>query len=287
MRGASGKLPGPCDEALLNAYVDGELGAAEAAALAQRAACEPAMAGRIAALHQMKAALAMLGSEASPPPLPPPLPPPPLGATAPRCRRGRLIAAGALALVAAVAALMAVMIMPLAGPPVAAPSGTPAQQVRAGDAETRDTVGDSALARHDAWVAGYDPEAETLPAPAWLEAPMQAAGLRLVYLAPIASGSGRDKLHHGFTGTRDCRLSLFEKETPQSGLGALRLSLETALLRAEWQVQGRRYTMLARDMNRERFTAIATALHDVSDARAPAGAMLLAGLEASRLPCTA
>lgn len=58
-------------------------------------------------------------------------------------------------------------------------------------------------------------------------------------------------------------------------------------MRAEWQVQGRRYTMLARDMNRERFTAIASALHDVSGQRAPAGAMLLAGLEASRLPCTA
>lgn len=277
MSKASDTGPARCDEALLNAYVDGELPADEAAALAQRAARAPALAARIAALHQMKAGVAMLAGEA------PPLPPP--GAVrAPRRRWPALAVAG---MAAAIASMAVVLAMQFSGAPGGLQSGVSASLVRAVDVVATDAIADAALARHDEWVAGYRSRAGTLPAPGWLEAPMHAAGLRLVHLATVASGSGPDKLHHGFTGTRDCRLSLFEKETPDASHGALHLLLEPALLRAEWQVKGRRYTMLARDMNRERFTAIAAALHDVSGARAPAGAMLLAGLEASRLPCTA
>lgn len=287
--------PQQCDEAMLNAYVDGELDAGEAAALALRAAREPALAARLAALHQMKAGVAMLQDEAPPLPKLPAMPAPAAAPRPPRRHRRGLMAAGALALVSAVAAGVAVLTLVLLGQPASRlPDAMAGQMVAApvvalGSSASR---ADPALARHDAWVAAYRPGAASLEAPSWLEAPMQAAGLRLVHLESARAGA----LHHGFTGSNDCRLSLFESDMPVAAPAApaapadaraLRLSLEPSLLRAEWQVQGRAYAMFARDMNRSRFIAIATALHDVSRERRVAGEMLLAGLEASRLPCTA
>ncbi|MCC5987144.1 MAG: hypothetical protein JJT95_05630 [Pararhodobacter sp.] len=289
MSRAGGTGVRPDDEAMLNAYVDGELGADEAAALALRAAGEPALAARIAALHQMKAGVVMLQGEA--PPLPPmaKLPPMPAPGSAPRRHRRGLMAAGALALVSAVAAAVAVLTLVLLERPASHQPDDLAVQPAAAPVVafgTAASVIDPALVSHDAWVAAYRPGAASLDAPSWLEAPMQAAGLRLVHLEPGRAGA----LHHGFTGSNDCRLSLFETAITTTGPAeerALRLSLEPSLLRAEWRVQGRAYEMLARDMSRTRFIAIATALHDVSRERRVAGERLLAGLEASRLPCTA
>ena len=267
----------------LNAYVDGELSSQEAAALARRAALDPAIAARIALLHQLRAGVAALADTLAPgeppevaPPLPESAPDSPARGLA-WLRSGR-----ALAAVVAVLALAAGWLGGIS-------SGGPAGEAlvsRPVMPEHPFVVG------HDAWSQALERSAGMPVAPEWLAGVMQATGLRLVHAAPApvpapapAPADGAPVMHYAFVGSNDCRLSLFEQPLPGEVDMALHVVVADDLLTARWQMRGFGYTVIARAMDRDRFTTIAAAVLDVTRARQPAGEAILASLRAARQRC--
>lgn len=262
----------------LNAYVDGELCCQEAAALARRAAMDPAIAARIALLHQLKAGVAALAdtlAPGEPPEVAPPLPRSAVHGLAGR-QSGRVLAGLAAVLVLALAAGW------LGG----IPSGGPAEAPVSRPAMAEHPF----VAGHDAWSRALERSAEMPVAPEWLAGVMQATGLQLVHAAPApaqapAPADGAPVMHYAFVGSNDCRLSLFEQPLPGEVDMALHIVVADDLLMARWQMRGFGYTVIARAMDRDRFTTIAAAVLDVTRARQPAGEAILASLRAARQRC--
>ncbi|MFN3954811.1 MAG: anti-sigma factor family protein [Pararhodobacter sp.] len=260
----------PVSDERLSAYVDGELPPAKAAELARLAVADPDIAARIAVLHALKAGVAELGNA-----LPPELP-----AHAIRHSVGarhqpprRFLRGVGMRLAVAVLALVAVIgwVQLRSGGPVADPPQDLAAEI----------------AGHDAWARAFDRGGTAPVAPEWLESMMRATGLRLVHAAPVLWGEATEVMHYAFVGANDCRLSLFE----QPGSGPVDLALSVAfraeLLTARWQVHGFGYTLVARQMDRDRFITIAAAVHDVTRQRAPAAPAVIASLQAARQRCSA
>ena len=265
--------PEMASDARLSAYVDGELSPEDAADLARLAVIDPEVAARIAVLHQLKAGVADLGHGEPPDLQMPDLPMPARRAAArpvPRANGGRrgLVLRLAVAVLALAAVLGWVNLQP--GDPVQTEPGLAAQ-----------------IAGHDAWARALERDGASPLAPEWLEGMMRATGLRLVHAAPVRWGEQTEVMHYAFVGANNCRLSLFEQ--PGAGVGELALSvtIQAELLTARWQVHGFAYSLVARNMDRERFVTIAAAAHDVTHARAPAGAALIASLQAARQRCSA
>lgn len=264
-------LRGPVSDALLNAYVDSALSPDMAAAVAARASAEPDLAARIAQLHALKSGVAGLAEAV------PPAPPLPArwqdhalssGARQPRRR----------ALAAAVAACGAGAVLGLAV--FATGSGRPLVPVLqlTGSDDRRDLFSDL-RAQHDAWVHAAD---ENMPhAPDWLTGAMASAGLRLVHAAPLPDGDG---VHLAFIGRNACRISLFE----QPGTGEVQAVIRHAEGRvhaARWHTGTAAFTVIARDMNPQRFTLISDALAAASLTRERTNPALLAALAQARQPC--
>lgn len=242
----------------LNAFVDGELPAADAALVAEAVAADPALARRVLRLHQMKGALAGLGEERALPPMPP-VPPVP---TPGRVRRGRLPA------LSAAAALVALALLMLASAPVSAPSEAAPEPPR--------------LVQHDRWLAVSPADALALDLPdawQWMAPIMQASRLQLVHLARLEA-----ETHFGFKGPNACRVSLFVTQS-DAPAQALSLTLSDAVQQAHWQVHGLTFQMVARDMAPARFATVATGLHEGSEAHAGTPEMRLALMQSARLPC--
>lgn len=259
------RLQDPVPEALLNAYVDGALDPQTAAALAERALAEPALAARIARLHGLKAGVA--GLVAALPPAPP-LPSGPLRDPKRRIRAVRMLIGAATAGGALAAGLTATaFLLPLQ------PSPDPASAALSAITEI------DLAARHDAWArtsGGNAPQA-----PGWLTDAMATAGLNLVHAAPLADDSGT---HLAFIGRNDCRISLFERPGP-GRVGPPEHLGTDGLMRAEWHSGQSGFTLIARDMNPQRFETIAMALAAASTRRDAPAPALLAALSAARQPC--
>lgn len=237
----------------LNAFADGELPPTQAAQIAAIVASDPAIARRVAHLHQMKAALSAMQDDLLPPA--PPMPKP----------KAQRRYQGASALAAGCALLLAVF--------WSSPVTLPAQQ----DTHL------PRMAQHDHWVSQGAARADFgLPASfAWLDPLMQASGLQLVHHTQT------DTLQHfGFKGANDCRLSLFvsSKVGPAS---PLHLSLTEQVQHARWHIGTHEFEMIARDMATPRFATVATSLHRGSQDHATEEALQVALLQAARLSCTA
>ena len=268
------------DEAL-NAYVDGELSSQEAAALARRAALDPAIAARIALLYQLKAGVAALAdtlAPGEPPEVAPPLPE--RAPDSPARRLAWLRSGRALAAAVAVLALAAGWLggMSLGGPAREALVSPPVMPEH------------PFVAGHDAWSQALERDTGMPLAPEWLAGVMQATGLQLVHAAPAPAPTpvpvdGAPVTHYAFVGSNDCRLSLFEQPLPGEVDMALHVVVDDNLLVARWQMRGFGYTVIARAMDRDRFITIAAAVLDVTRARQPAGEAILASLRAARQRC--
>ncbi len=236
----------------LNAFVDGELPADEAALVATAIASDPELAQRAAQLHRMKA---VLGSFVSDMPLPE------APQAIPRQRRAwRKLAA---------CASIAAMALLLASTPISIPESAPAELNR--------------LAQHDRWLSGAGPvDGIALPAGAeWIEPVMRASGLQLVHLE-----QGQEATHFGFKGPNACRLSLFitAAEMPSAPLW---MALSADIQQARWHSGGYSFEMIARDMAMTRFATVATGLQQGSDRHEKDQGMRLALIQSARLPCLA
>jgi len=253
-------MTAPVSEALLSAFVDGELHPDEAARVAQAIAAQPALAQRVARLHKIKAALAGYGEDL---PLPEVTPMPAFTASradVPRAGLGRkLMAAGAAA--AFVVALV------FAAVPFSRPDSAAAPLAR--------------LAQHDHWLAEQaDTAVLDLPqAFGWVRSVTRASGLQLVHHSDNAQ-----EVHFGFKGPNACRLSLFVsvssgREEP------LRLMLSETVQHAVWQRQGVTFEMIARDMAPARFATVATGLQQGSKDHGADATLYIALAQSARLPC--
>lgn len=258
-------LRGQISNEVLNAYVDGALNTDTAAELAARAAVEPDLAARIAVLHGLKAGVA--GLAGSVPPAPPlPLP----------HESGRRPLWLALPAVVAACFTLAVLGLAMLGPGLFGASAPILQSTRPGD--IREIFPDL-RAHHDAWAQVVD---ESTPgAPDWLTGAMESAGLRLVHAAPLPDGNG---VHLAFIGRNACRISLFERPGTGSVQGVTRHA-EGELQAASWHSGSGAFTLIARDMNPQRFTTISGALAAASLTRDRTDPALLVALTAARQPC--
>lgn len=256
---------------LLNAYVDGELPAAEASILADMVAADAALARRVAALTELKAGVASLAL-AEPPELPRMAPA--VGRSRGRARGG-LIAAGL-----AVAALVGWVLVPRPDAP-SEPSARPAV--------TALSVPGAALDLHDAWIAqdGAAPAGADLPqAPEWMLALLEANGLKLRHVAEVALPPEGRAMHYAFVGPNRCKLSLFEIAAVPGGAFGMQLSADGALQAATWQIGVHAYAMVARNMNQSRFATIAASVHSATQTRSLGQGELLAAMAGARQRCT-
>ena len=238
---------------VLNAFVDAELPPAEAARIAAVVADNPAIAQKVAHLHQIKAALSAIPDDLV-------LPAPSLS------KQG-----GWFNLPAMRAAIVGFVL--LCGVLWSAPVSGPEEP----------DIAISFMAQHDHWVAhgAEHPDASLPGGFDWLQPLMNASGLRLVHYS--AAGSLQ---HFGFKGVNACRLSLFVTQKA-SAVGPLQLSLTDKVQHAQWQLDTVSFEMIARDMAPARFATVATSLHRDSREYAADRVAQIALLQAARLPCTA
>lgn len=246
----------------LNAYVDRELPAAEAARVARIAAIEPQIARQIATLHELRAGVAAMTPQTVVF----------TGKSAPPRRRAH---AG---LVAAVAALVLTLGAGWwgAAPERAAPATASAPPALL-------------VAEYDAWHEGA--VAPVLPrdiASPRMTALMEATGLDLVLEDRLEFADGTELSHAGFLGTRDCRISLFEMPRDAAGTAhpAFALHAPANILQASWDSAETRHVLIARDMDRVRFATIAESLREATVAHDADEERLVATLGAARQRCT-
>lgn len=249
---------------LLNAYVDGELDADEAARLAQAAAASPELARRISTLHHLRAGVASLVSEN----LVLGLPPVPAND-----RSGPMLPLRAGLRAAALVLAAGAGLWFWQGQGERAPADALAQIVGSHD-DWRNSL---ALA-----------DTRQTQAPEWIVSLMQATGLRLVHAGPERLADGSDVLHFAFIGENSCKISLFEMPQPHAVLpAAFEINASGQLQTAFWQAHGRGYAMVARSMDMARFATIAHSIHAATEARHADQSQLLAAMEAARQRCLA
>lgn len=257
-------LRGPVSDAVLNAYVDGALSPDVAAALAARAATEQDLAARVARLHGLKAGVAGLMDAL---PAAPDLPKPDKGPR-PSLR---------LALAVAACSILAILGIAVLGPSQGSPLASSQQSAQAGG-DVQDSSADL-RAYHDAWAhAAAD---NTPSAPDWLTDAMASAGLRLVHAAPMPDGQG---VHLAFIGLNSCKISLFERPVSGSVEGVVRY-ISDGVQTAIWHNGSAAFTLVAREMNPQRFATISEALAKASQTRNSHDSNLLAALTEARQPC--
>jgi anti-sigma factor RsiW len=252
----------------LNAYVDGELAAEEAARVARAVADNPALAEQVARLTRLKALVDADAADM------------PEIRIAPMAVRRRLGAAAAGLAAIAAAALLALYALP-------------GNEVDAGT--------ERALAAHEAWAEfGAGQSANGVSAASYLAASqalgprlyipdLSAARLRVVRVSSVAARGGNPAaVHVGYAGTRGCRISLWVApagpripETPTArGDGS-----NTVF---SWRVGSLGYTMIASGMDAERFDLIVRAAHRATKDFAPPESETRIALRRSRdvsAPC--
>jgi anti-sigma factor RsiW len=257
-------MTSPVPDALLSAFVDGELPPLEAARVAEAISTNPALAQRVARLHKMKAALAGYDDGL---PLPD-MPQLPAHAMAAPPTFGRKLVAAAV-----VAAVLGVLVIG------ALPGAAPFSDSHAAH-DGRD-IATALMVQHDNWL---QTPAQTVARDmveqfAWMHPVTSASGLKLVHYQ-----SYDEQMHLGFKGPNACRLSIFISTT-DNGDAPLRLTLSETVQHARWQRQGYAFEMIARDMAPARFATVATGLQQGSKDHGADGALHIALLHSARLPC--
>lgn len=256
----------------LNAYIDGELPPGAAAEIAAAIAEDARLATEVAALARLKAAasdaLAIDPTEVPPIRLPRP-------AARPVSRLGwcrPAIAAGLL--LAVVIGLASWSLAP----------NSHATGVWLAAIETR----------HVGWLAD-DPHPKPIDGDAIVLASaadsprrvpdLGSAGLSVAYLSVDASGR-MPGLYVGYVGVNGCRLGLWIGPAPEALPADLTERRDAETHSFTWRVGDTAYTVLARDMDERRLTAIAGYLERLTRAGPE---MRLAGIEddAADAPCTA
>ncbi|MAN80004.1 MAG: hypothetical protein CMM77_12385 [Rhodospirillaceae bacterium] len=250
---------------LLNAYVDGELDAAEAAEVARAVADDPALAHEVAALSRLR--LVVTQSMETPD----------IALPQPRRRRRTLPAAAAAAaflLFLGGAALLSGM--DTAGTQAAwladawrAHRAWPAEQER-----TRPFV----PARHAGALAeAYVPD-------------LSASRLTLIHSEVRPLGDGAQALLTGYRGSRGCKVSLLVFPSQGGLIAALRPFRREGQEAYGWQVGGLDYLLLSDGMESRRFALLAETVQAGSRRHAPFDAETRTALRQSRdrsAPCNA
>ena len=222
----------------LNAYVDRELGAAEAAEVAAAIARDPSLAARVATLSRLKA-------EASAEPAPNDAPPLAARRLAPRARSRWTPAAiaASIALVAAVGVGALSLRSPAADPVAATVSAERAWLSGAAQAGPASGV---QIAVAQAAEGG-------LP-------DLSAAELKLVYLATDPVEDGRRGVFAGYVGPRGCRLGLWIGRSGEEGPASR--DLGPVRIRA-WTDGPRAYALMSQTVDLDRLTRMSVAVADL------------------------
>ncbi len=242
------------DIAIINAYVDGELDAADAAGVAEAVAVDPQLASMVANLHAMKSAVgdAFINGEV-------------IAVTPhkPLLSRASVMAAAACLVVVVIGSGLWYGL----------------SQRSSGDVITQ------ALLQHDNWLVKPKAAQNGVVNVAALITPdLTPAGLTLSGVQkniPLGDTFGQ---RYAYVGTRGCKLSLFVSERDHAFEGIGNTARPDALI-VKWAVANRGFLLVARNMNQERFRVIAKAL-EAATARAVAldEPMRLAMVQ-SRKPC--
>ena len=244
----------------LNAYVDGELSAGEAAAVARAVSEDRALAHKVAVLTRLKA-MVQEGAVEQDPPIQVPKP---IEHGGPAPRWPLLAAAAALVLVIGGALFFA---MPL---------GQPSEPAWL----------EQAWAQHRDWPAAaatepgnLDPAAPALPRrvalgtelvlPDFELLDLGAARLRLAFARPLDLGDDKRGLHIGYRGNRGCQISLFIFDGPEILDQALATLGEAPTMARGWRIGDRAHVLLAEGMDPQRFALIARSLYKATREAAP------------------
>lgn len=263
----------------LNAYVDGELSAAEAAGVARALADDRALANRVAGLARLKATVQDMVQgmgEAADITLP-----------APRRRHWRP-AAIAASLALALAIGLAASFMPGQGPDrpawvVQARAGHEAWNMdedRPGAVPVTGGVVLAALGQlgPDGYLKAYLPD-------------LSAARLTLTHLATVSLLDGRgEALHAGYRGTRGCKVSLLILADGAALPKALTRYDDRALRTYAWQTGEHGYLLVAEGMDEARLAMIAETVHQATLEHSPFDVETRTALRESRersKPCLA
>lgn len=234
-------------EELLNAYVDGELSPDDDARVAQAIARDPGLAAHVATLSRVKSALSGLAAAPAEP------------VQLPSHRRSKAM----LAVAASVGLFVAVM------------SGVMNGFLHYGG--DRGNWHREAAAAHAEWAFEPSaPDAREVDANLFLvsmdrlnlpaQAPdLTSAKLRLTYLKFYeADADYPAALHLGYTGRRGCRLTLWATAAPAKLDTRLAEFREGRMRSFRWR-QGRiAYALFATGMEENRFTTIATKVHEAT-----------------------
>ncbi|WP_076442863.1 hypothetical protein [Bosea sp. TND4EK4] len=217
----------------LNAYVDGELAPADAAAVASAVAHDAGLAARVATLARLRAVVTVLPSQPAPPPSLPL-----------RARQRKGIPRGAaLAASLVLAAVLVAGAYPFIPWTAAPPDGLSL----AVQAQRQWLASDSPATRLPiALTAGGD----GLP-------DLGAASLRLAYLSLDPANTGGGGMLAGYIGPQGCRLGFWigpqlASATPQP-VRADRDGLKIST----WAFDGKRYALLSRGMDSRRLDEVA------------------------------
>lgn len=252
----------------LSAYIDGELPADEAAAVAAAIAADADLAAQVATLTRLKARTAEAASAWDLPASPPPALAVGLGG---RNWRPAMIAAS---LAMAVALGVMAFILPLQDR-----QAEPALPLQA------------AIELHRNWIAApaAGMQADHVAAAALAEIPdLTAAGLTLSHIA--MSGAQRQDVMFGFRGPRGCRVSLWVGNTLQDFTTVPTRREFDGLTGFVWRVEHRGYALLTRDMNPQRFATLASAVARITREQFRVDALTRMALRQSAdpaLPCPA
>lgn len=252
----------------LNAYVDGELGPRESAAVAREVALDAMLAAQVAAITALKAA-AVESLE--------PMEPLMLEQPATHKRRAMTWVAGAACAILLGGFLAVRTVSEVAPPELRVARDMHARWIRqrAAGAEAQPArVLETSLAHMG--LAAYAPD-------------LSSVDLFFAHIRPIPAQSGRG-LHIGYLGRRGCMMSLVVVETATAGAPGLHELDDDAGKGFTWYVDRYRYVMLAARMDPRRFAKVAAVVESLTRRRAaPSGNERLA-LQRSReqaRPCAA
>jgi len=241
----------------LNAYVDGELGVADAAAVAAEIAEQPALGQTVASLHAVKSAVAStFDAPAELPPLP---------AVRQRWRLAAIAASGGFALVAATVLIWLVVVGP-----------NEQQMVLEQAFQTYDTVFQAPGSP-----AEIDRVRGGMPVP-----DLTPAGLTVTAYRPAIALGGAEAVHIGYVGKRGCRLSLFIRKAGKASQPMASRRDADGLVEA-WRFGAHDYLLIARRMDRTRFGVIADALIMAIRDAVPLAPPMRVALADARQPCQA
>lgn len=237
-------------EETLNAYVDGELPPSLDAKVAEAIARDPALAARVAALSQVKSALARLAER------------PPQAIQLPHSRWTRAL----LAIAASAGLLLAIL------------SGLPNGMFNLGP--TYDGWYRLAAQTHEQWAEQpANSGAREVDANRYLasvdrlnlqvHAPdLTSANLRLTYLRFFEAGRDTEPaLHLGYTGRRGCHLTLWVTQAPTLLTTDLTEIRDGSTASFRWRVGNVAYALFASGMAEQRLVMIADKVYEATRTR--------------------